>query len=270
MIQEAASEYVWGVKGPQRVANKYKISVLKKIIMEELNEVYSEKQRRWACAQTGDDFEGDPSLNKKEAEEMCKGPMKEELEELATREEEKPPGVEAIEADFETSMTDEQVGDLVRDHLPPEQQKAAYSYFTQLNIYKPPTGDDAPDVAIMERRNMKITRSQLKQIIKEELSDLRRQQHDDQRGIKKGHRITGDIATYIRSLPDWEEYTTAEVKRRARRGEFAGYPEKRLMKLAGGLYGEYGHKWEEHLPNIKNYIEDVTSPTYLSHVARTN
>jgi hypothetical protein len=83
MIQEAAPEYVWGVKGPQRAANKYKISVLKKIIMEELSEVYSEKQRRWACAQTGDDFEGDPSLSKKEAEEMCKGPMKEELEEQA-------------------------------------------------------------------------------------------------------------------------------------------------------------------------------------------
>ena len=87
MIQEAASEYVWGVKGPQRVANKYKISVLKMIIMEELNEVYSEKQRRWACAQTGDDFEGDPSLNKKEAEEMCKGPMKEELDASAAEEE---------------------------------------------------------------------------------------------------------------------------------------------------------------------------------------
>ena len=47
MIQEAASEYVWGVKNPGRVANKYKISVLKKLIKEEL-------------------------------EEMCKGPMKED------------------------------------------------------------------------------------------------------------------------------------------------------------------------------------------------
>ena len=78
MIQEAASEYVWGVKNPGRVANKYKISVLKKLIKEELNEVYSEKQRRWACAQTGDDFKGERSLTKKEAEEMCKGPMKED------------------------------------------------------------------------------------------------------------------------------------------------------------------------------------------------
>ena len=51
---------------------------LKQIIKEELNEVSSEKQRRWACAQTGDDFEGERSLSKKEAEEMCKGPMKRE------------------------------------------------------------------------------------------------------------------------------------------------------------------------------------------------
>ena len=52
-------------------------SQLKQIIKEELNEVYSEKQRRWACAQTGDDFKGERSLSKEEAEEMCKGPMKE-------------------------------------------------------------------------------------------------------------------------------------------------------------------------------------------------
>ena len=44
---------------------------LKQIIKEELNEVSSEQQRRWACAQTGDDFEGERSLSKKEAEEMC-------------------------------------------------------------------------------------------------------------------------------------------------------------------------------------------------------
>ena len=76
MIQEAASEYVWGMKNPSRVANQYKIKTLKQVIKEELNEVYSEKQRRWACAQTGDDFKGERSLSKKEAEEMCKGPMK--------------------------------------------------------------------------------------------------------------------------------------------------------------------------------------------------
>ena len=51
---------------------------LAEIVKEELNEVYSEKQRRWACAQTGDDFKGERSLSKEEAEEMCKGPMKKE------------------------------------------------------------------------------------------------------------------------------------------------------------------------------------------------
>ena len=81
MIQEAASEYVWGMKNPSRVANQYKIKTLKQVIKEELNEVYSKKQRRWACAQTGDDFKGERSLSKKEAEEMCKGPMKEQAEE---------------------------------------------------------------------------------------------------------------------------------------------------------------------------------------------
>ena len=37
MIQEAASEYVYGVKNPGRVANQYKIKVLKQIIKEEFN-----------------------------------------------------------------------------------------------------------------------------------------------------------------------------------------------------------------------------------------
>ena len=54
-------------------------SQLKQIIAEELNEVYSEKQRRWACAQLGDDFRGESSLSNKEAKEMCTGPMKEEI-----------------------------------------------------------------------------------------------------------------------------------------------------------------------------------------------
>ena len=50
-------------------------SQLQRIIKEELNEVYSEKQRRWACAQMGKsrkNFKGDPKLSKAEAEEMCK------------------------------------------------------------------------------------------------------------------------------------------------------------------------------------------------------
>jgi hypothetical protein len=42
-----------------------------------IREVYSEKQRRWACAQTGDDFEGDKKLTDKEAKEMCASPIEE-------------------------------------------------------------------------------------------------------------------------------------------------------------------------------------------------
>ena len=42
MIQEAASEYVWGVKNPSRAANQYKIKVLKQVIKEELSAVLDE------------------------------------------------------------------------------------------------------------------------------------------------------------------------------------------------------------------------------------
>lgn len=48
---------------------------IKEMVKQELEEVYSEKQRRWACAQSGEsreDFKGKPSLSPKEAEEMCK------------------------------------------------------------------------------------------------------------------------------------------------------------------------------------------------------
>ena len=38
----------------------------------ELKEVFSEKQRKWACAQMGDDFKGERKLTKKQAKEMCK------------------------------------------------------------------------------------------------------------------------------------------------------------------------------------------------------
>ena len=63
----------WGI-------TKMKItkSQLKRIIKEELQEVYSDKQRRWACAQMGDDFKGERELTKKQAKEMCSGPMLDE------------------------------------------------------------------------------------------------------------------------------------------------------------------------------------------------
>ena len=44
----------------------------------------SEKQRRWACAQMGDDFKGEKSLSKKEAEKMCKDPLKKEISAMAS------------------------------------------------------------------------------------------------------------------------------------------------------------------------------------------
>ncbi len=48
---------------------------VREMVEQELEEVYSEKQRRWACAQSGEsrkDFKGEPSLSPKEAEEMCR------------------------------------------------------------------------------------------------------------------------------------------------------------------------------------------------------
>ena len=45
------------------------------LVSEEINEVYSDKQRRWACAQMRDGFKGERSLTKKQAKEMCTGPM---------------------------------------------------------------------------------------------------------------------------------------------------------------------------------------------------
>jgi len=56
---------------PEEVEKQDDISVA---IMEMIEEVYSEKQRRWACAQTSPGFKGEKSLTKAEAEEMCTGP----------------------------------------------------------------------------------------------------------------------------------------------------------------------------------------------------
>ena len=47
LIKEAAAEYVWGVKGPDRVANKYQISTLKKIIKEEMEGVLQEMENAY-------------------------------------------------------------------------------------------------------------------------------------------------------------------------------------------------------------------------------
>ena len=39
IIRETASEYVYGVKNPSRVANKYKLTTLKKILLEEIEDL---------------------------------------------------------------------------------------------------------------------------------------------------------------------------------------------------------------------------------------
>tara|TARA_Y100000385_G_scaffold283225_1_gene338992 strand:+ start:83 stop:622 length:540 start_codon:yes stop_codon:yes gene_type:complete len=39
IVREAASDYVYGVKNPARVANKYKLSTLKKILLEEIEDL---------------------------------------------------------------------------------------------------------------------------------------------------------------------------------------------------------------------------------------
>ena len=46
LINEVASEYVWGVKNPARIANQYKISSLKlrRLINEEIDKGFKEIQ----------------------------------------------------------------------------------------------------------------------------------------------------------------------------------------------------------------------------------
>ena len=44
LIKETAAEYVWGVKSPGRVANKYKISTLRQVILEELQVVLTNEE----------------------------------------------------------------------------------------------------------------------------------------------------------------------------------------------------------------------------------
>ena len=52
---------------------------IRRLVEEVMNEVESEKQRRWACAQVGDDFKGEKKLNKDQAEEMCTAEVEEGL-----------------------------------------------------------------------------------------------------------------------------------------------------------------------------------------------
>lgn len=49
--------------------------IVRQEVQKFLKEVYSEKQRNWACAQLNKNFKGKRTLTKKQAKEMCKGPM---------------------------------------------------------------------------------------------------------------------------------------------------------------------------------------------------
>ena len=76
------------VENELKEANDPFLGIFRGLVDEVLKErAESEKQRRWACAQTGKSrkkFKGKPSLNKKEAKKMCTDPLKEEeLEELS-------------------------------------------------------------------------------------------------------------------------------------------------------------------------------------------
>ena len=64
-----------------KIENQIKSNRLVSIsTVKPINEVYSEKQRRWACAQIDDPDE----LTKKQAKEMCTGPMKKEISSMGS------------------------------------------------------------------------------------------------------------------------------------------------------------------------------------------
>jgi len=76
------------VKEKLQEGTQHFLGIFRGLADEVLEEVYSDKQRRWACAQAGKSrkkFKGKPSLTKAEAEEMCKSEKldEEELEEIS-------------------------------------------------------------------------------------------------------------------------------------------------------------------------------------------
>jgi hypothetical protein len=80
-------ETIFGKEAPDPVEPESDISsIMFEMVENVLNEVESEKQRRWACAQMGDNFKGDRKLTKKQAEEMCKSEVEEsaELDEMSS------------------------------------------------------------------------------------------------------------------------------------------------------------------------------------------
>ena len=67
LIREAASEYVYGVKNPGRVANKYNLSTLKQVIEEELGKhmdegIFDQESKAERLKRTRKRYEGDMSF----------------------------------------------------------------------------------------------------------------------------------------------------------------------------------------------------------------
>jgi cytidyltransferase-like protein len=67
-------------------ATQIPLGIFLRLIESHIDEVESEKQRRWACAQLGDKFKGARKLTKKQAKEMCSSKVEEEedLEEMSS------------------------------------------------------------------------------------------------------------------------------------------------------------------------------------------
>ena len=69
-------------------------------LFSRVDEVYSEKQRRWACAQGGDKFKGKRSLTKTQAKEMCSS----EIKEVITLDEEEKINLDYIRQEIQKAL----------------------------------------------------------------------------------------------------------------------------------------------------------------------
>lgn len=123
---------------------------------------------------------------------------------------------------------------------------------------------------------MKLTKAQLKQIIKEELNEInledlgqdRRSQHTARRGVKKGDIEREEIAVHIRNLPAWKQYTRPEYEetdywKRAvtpDHEEQAREHEEHLMTIAGEIYKVWGRNWKDHKDVIERRIGKLAEP----------
>jgi hypothetical protein len=89
-LEPAQKEDIFNLlqRGIQKKINESISSLadIRRLVEEVINEVESEKQRRWACAQLDDDFKGEKKLTKTQAKEFCAAEVKEEeeIEELSS------------------------------------------------------------------------------------------------------------------------------------------------------------------------------------------